>query len=160
MNVPQPRDARGRFCRPLVSSETFARGTVGAYVKEFQANDGILKIRENGGEYTIVRRTHPTVEGVESTKGNRCLVFFKPDQGTRTGNAVLFDGYYASSLYGGQMNFQPYITQNWYSEGRGVQPSAEAFCAMVVVGILNRTMPLTELICGKIIRSDGGSTFF
>jgi len=128
---------------------------VQSYVDEFTSNGGVLKLSADDGEYTIVDRRYRTIEQIESTKDNRCLVFFIPGPGIRTGRAVLTSYGYYSELYGGQLNFQPYITSQWYVNSQPKQPDAEAFCAMAVVAILNTKMPLKDLDCGKIIRSNG-----
>jgi len=123
------------------------------YVRKFKAHEGVLQLRGAEGVYTIVRSDHPSLKRIHKAKDNPCLVFYKPDRGTPSYGTI--PGIYAHPDYGPQLNFQTYVTPNWYtSQGRARQPTREAFVAICVSAILNDSKELCRVNCGSMIRSD------
>ena len=123
------------------------------YVRKFKALEGVLQLRGAKGVYTILRKDHPSLKRIHKAKDNPCLVFYKPDRGTPSYGTI--PGIYAHPDYGPQLNFQTYVTPNWYtSQGRARQPTREAFVAICVSAILNDSKELCRVNCGSMIRSD------
>ena len=148
MKVPQPRDARGHETSPGFSPvENIER-----YVRKFMAHEGVLQLRGAEGVYTIVRSDHPSLKHICKAKDNPCVVFYEPDRGTPFYETI--PGDYAHPDYGSQLNFQTYVTPNWYtSQGRAIKPTVEAFVAICVSAILNDSEELCRVHCGTMISS-------
>ena len=123
------------------------------YVRKFKAHEGVLQLRGAKGVYTILRKDHPSLKRIHKAKDNPCVVFYKPDPETPSYETI--GDYYAHPDYGPQLNFQTYVTPNWYtSQGRARQPTREAFVAICVSAILNDSKELCRVNCGSMIRSD------
>ena len=124
------------------------------YVRKFKAHEGVLQLRGAKGVYTILRKDHPSLKHIKKAKDNPCVVFYEPDRGTPSYETIRH-GVYAHPDYGPQLNFQTYVTPNWYtSQGRARQPTREAFVAICVSAILNDSKELCRVNCGSMIRSD------
>ena len=123
------------------------------YVRKFKTHEGVLQLRGAQGVYTIVRKDHPSLKHIHKAKDNPCVVFYEPDRGTPRYGTI--PGVYAHPDYGSQLNFQTYVTPNWYtSQGRAIKPTVEAFVAICVSAILNDSKELCRVNCGSMIRSD------
>ena len=122
------------------------------YVRKFKTHEGVLQLRGAQGVYTIVTKYHPSLKHICKAKDNPCVVFYEPDRGTPFYETI--PGDYAHPDYGSQLNFQTYVTPNWYtSQGRAIKPTVEAFVAICVSAILNDSEELCRVHCGTMISS-------